>query len=69
MSIVEVLAVYLDIDNQLDFLQKQLWFNCRSVYIRYINHDSKVYECESFVRYNLSSLDLKQLQQEELVRL
>ncbi len=61
--------VYVDFDNQLGFALKQLRFKSRHVYMRYTNHDSKVYECGGFIRYNLSGLDLKQFCLEELVRL
>ncbi len=61
--------VYVDFDNQLGFALKQLRFKSRSVYTRYTNHDSKVYGCGGFVRYNLSGLDSKRLRLEELVRL
>ncbi len=51
--------VYVDFDNQLGFALKQLQFKSRSVYTRYTNHDSEVYGCGGFVRYNLSGLDSK----------
>ncbi len=66
---IEALMVYIDFDNQLGFALKQLQFKSRSVYMRYTNHDSEVYGCEGFARYNLSGLDSQQLHLEELVRL
>ncbi len=61
--------VYVDFDNQLGFTLKQLRLKSRSVYTRYTNRDSEVYECGGVVRYNLSGLDSKRLHLEELVRL
>ncbi len=49
--------VYVDFDNQLGFSLKQLRFKSRSVYTRYTNCNSEVYEHGGFVRYNLSGLD------------
>ena len=69
MSTIEALVVYVDFDNQLGFALKQLQFKSKSVYTRYTNCDTEVYERGGFVRYNLSSLDLQQLCLEELVRL